>query len=162
MLLLLLTFLVASCATTLFGYVAHLLLHQPWMGRFNQAHLTHHDKLYPPSDFFSDTYRSAGKDNSVILFAILGIPLLLIPVLLFYFKAIGLFTMLFAMASMIGIGLLHDRVHDSFHLNNHWLKILPFYRKWLDLHYQHHVNVKTNYGIFLFVWDKLFKTYKEN
>lgn len=58
-----LTILIAFLATTLFGHVVHWALHQKWTGSVNQSHMTHHLKLYPPSDYLSDSYRHAGKDD---------------------------------------------------------------------------------------------------
>lgn len=155
------TFILVFIATTLFGHVAHWSLHQSWLGRFNLSHMTHHLKLYPPSDFMSDSYRDPGKDNTVYIFAMAGLPLLMTPIILWFFGIISLITMVFALAEMLLIGLMHDRIHDSFHIDQHFFNHLPLYKKWWELHYQHHVDMGTNYGIFTYFWDKVFKTYKE-
>jgi sterol desaturase/sphingolipid hydroxylase (fatty acid hydroxylase superfamily) len=56
---------------------------------------------------------------------------------------------------------LHNNMHDSFHIRKTFWHKFPFFQKLIKSHYQHHINMGTNYGIFSFFWDKLFKTYKE-
>lgn len=164
MLALLFIFLVTTVGTTFFGYWAHKSLHLKLMSLFSKSHTVHHDKLYPLSDFKSDTYRSAGKDSTVIFFALASLPVLAIPLLLALFGVLTLFQALFSVSLMLFIGWLHDYVHEAFHLNKHWLQKAPFVSKYFatleKLHYLHHVDETKNFGILTFVWDKLFKTMK--
>jgi hypothetical protein len=164
MLAVLITILFTYFFTTLFGYVIHWALHQPWAGRFNQAHMTHHLTLYPPSDFTSEKYRHAGKDNTVKTFAIASIPVILLPILLFWFGVLPLHIVIITVVLMVSIGLLHDHLHNTFHLTNHWLYRVPVIRlimdRWVQLHYIHHVDMQKNFGIFSFHWDHIFKTFK--
>lgn len=154
-----LTFLIAS----LFGYVVHRGLHQYWAGRFNKAHMTHHLSLYPPNQFLSDEYRSAGKDDSFRTFLLMAIPLIVLPCLLLLLKFITLGMMITAMVMMGIIGFLHSYLHDAFHIRNHFLERLPLlgkaFENWRRLHYLHHINLQTNFGIFCFWWDRLLKTF---
>lgn len=147
----------------LFGYIVHWSLHQTWSGNLNKKHMTHHLILYPASDYTSEQYRNAGKDNSVITFGLLALPLIAFPIILGVIGILPLsivFTILIVMGIM---GFLHNYLHDVFHIKNHFLNKIPvikhIFTRWNYLHYLHHVNMKTNYGIFLFHWDKLFKTY---
>lgn len=163
MVAILLTILFTYLFTTFFGYVVHWSLHQSWTGRFNQKHMTHHLKLYPPSDYLSDTYRQAGKDNTVVTFAMAAIPLVLAPLFLWW---VGLFSLGMMIASLLvmgSLGFLHDYLHDSFHIKNHFLSRWPvvkdIFKKWVDLHYLHHVDMGKNYGIFVFHWDHLFGSF---
>lgn len=150
---------------TFFGYWVHKFLHQPWMGRFGESHMTHHLKLYPITDYISDVYRHAGKNSTVFFFAAAGIPLLAIPVLLWFIGILSLFTLIIVIAEMLCIGWLHNYIHDAFHINNHLLTRIPLVKTWFaklsKLHFVHHEEMQKNLGIFLMSWDKLFKTYKE-
>lgn len=149
-------------STTFFGYWMHWMLHQDFFGKFHQSHMTHHLKLYPPNDFFSEEYRDAGKDSTFWFFLVAGAPLVFLPIVLFIFGYIGLFTGLFLLAETIALGLLNNYLHDSFHLKNHWLNFFSFFKKFVALHQHHHEDMGTNYGIFFFLWDKLFGTFKNN
>lgn len=165
MLFTLLTALITCIIVSFFGYVIHWMLHQPWAGFFNSSHMTHHTKLYPPEDFFSDTYRSAGKDSTVILFAIAAVPLVLAPLVLGFF---GLLSWSLVITVLVVEGLMgyaHNYLHDAFHIKNHLLTKIPvinkLFDKWVKLHYLHHVDMSKNFGIFTFHWDKVFKTFLE-
>ncbi len=160
----LLTIFISFIATTFFGYVVHWSLHQSWAGRFNQSHMTHHLKLYPPEDYTSDTYRSAGKDNTVITFAVASLPMIAFPIVLGLFGIIGWFLVATALFVELSLGFLHWYIHDAFHIKNHWMSRVPWlkdiFQVWNGLHYTHHVDMGTNYGIFVFHWDRLFKTFR--
>lgn len=159
LLAIILTFLV----TTLFGHVVHWCLHQPWLGAVNNSHMTHHLRLYPADDFTSEVYRNAGKDSTPKFFAVAAIPLVVTPIIL---AVLGVFTWpitLTVLAVEALMGFLHNYLHDSFHIKNHWLGRVPvlggIFHRWIELHYLHHVDMSKNYGIFTFFWDRLFGTY---
>ena len=155
------TFFIAS----LFGYVVHRSLHQSWTGRFHQAHMTHHLRLYPPEDYVSDTYRNAGKDNTVLIFGAAAIPLFAGVILLGVFGILPVSLMITALTVMVVMSFLHSYLHDAFHIRNHWLHRMPiigmWFSRWTHIHWLHHVRMGTNYGIFLFHWDHAFHTYWE-
>ena len=154
LLLIILTFFVI----TLFGHVTHWFIHQPMSGRFNKAHMTHHLKLYPASNYTSEKYRQPGKDSTVWIFAILSIPMMLLPWIAFGLGFVTLIQTIIVFTEMLVLGAAHDHIHDAFHIKGHWLyKFRPF-RSWNILHYRHHVNMKKNFGIFFFMWDRVFKT----
>lgn len=145
-------------AVSLFGYWSHRWLHNPRAGKAYKSHLKHHS-LYPISDYQSEVYRSAGKDNSGFLFAAMSIPVVALPIGLSYFGKISWGMTSFIVSEMIFLGWLHDYLHDDFHIEGHWLNRFSFFRKWGRLHRQHHKNVKTNYSIFSFIWDRVFQSY---
>lgn len=58
------------------------------------------------------------------------------------------------------IGYLHGYIHDSFHLTGHWLERFKHFSHLRALHFRHHFNMKINFGIFWFGWDRVFKTFK--
>jgi sterol desaturase/sphingolipid hydroxylase (fatty acid hydroxylase superfamily) len=163
MLAIFITALVAFFASSLFGHVVHWSLHQQWTGRLNQKHMTHHLTLYPPSDYQSEVYRSAGQDNTVITFTVAAIPLVLIPIVMGILGILPISLVITALIIMGVMGFLHGYLHDSFHIVNHFLTRIPgvkvIFGYWTRLHYLHHVDMQKNFGIFLFHWDRVFKTF---
>jgi sterol desaturase/sphingolipid hydroxylase (fatty acid hydroxylase superfamily) len=162
MLMVLFTLILVFIIVSLFGYVVHRSLHQSWTGRFNKSHMAHHLVLYPPSDYFSETYRHAGKDNTFITFAFASLPLLAFPWVLYGLGAISLPLAILIVAEMLLIGFLHDYIHMAFHVPSNWLNRFKAVQRWNKLHFQHHVEMQTNFGIFTFFFDKLFGTYNKN
>lgn len=146
---------------TFLGYAFHRIFHQPWSGRFYKSHMNHHLKQYPLNDFYSDKYRNSGKDNSVWLFAIAFSPLVAILVWSVVSGHVGILFGAMIAIEMAIVGWLNDSMHDSFHIRKTFWHKFPFFQRLIDLHYQHHVDMGTNYGIFSFYWDKVFKTFKE-
>lgn len=150
-------FICSFLITTFLGYWVHWALHQKWSGSFYEAHMNHHLKQYPALDFYSDTYRSAGKDNTVFLFLIIFSPILI---------GLGLFSFFFSpliglsvLISLLFFGIIHNYYHDQFHIKKSiWRKFSLFIR--LErLHMLHHINMNYNYGIIYFIWDKVFNTF---
>jgi sterol desaturase/sphingolipid hydroxylase (fatty acid hydroxylase superfamily) len=148
---------------TLFGHIVHWSLHQTWTGKVHDAHMTHHIKLYPPSDYLSKVYRQAGNDSTPKFFAMAGAPLVLIPIVLFYFGLMTLPVMIIILFVEGLVGFLHNYLHDAFHIEGHWLYrvygIRSLFAHWTAVHYLHHVDMGKNYGIFFFFYDRLFGTY---
>jgi hypothetical protein len=163
MLAILLTAIITFFISSLFGYVVHYGLHQKWTGRFNNAHMTHHLRLYPPSDYVSDKYRKAGKDNTLFVFGAAAIPLVALPIVLGISHLLPLALVITSLIVMVMMSFLHSYLHDAFHIRNHWLLSSPVigkvFARWVHIHWLHHVDMNTNYGIFLFHWDHVFKTY---
>lgn len=146
---------------TFLGYVIHWSFHQKWSGKFYKSHLNHHTKQYPASNFYSDVYRDAGKDNSVYLFMIVFSPLIITMLLLTITNTIPYLLGSIILAEMAVVGFLNNEMHDSFHIKGTMWEKLPFFKRLTDLHYIHHVDMSRNFGIFSFVWDKVFGTYEE-
>lgn len=138
-----------------FAYFLHKFIHNPIAGRLHASHMCHHEKLYPIESFISKEYRSPGKDNTVYTFAVaiavLGvICFILLPVL---WAAI-------LVSEFIFLGLLNNYLHDSYHIKDHILEWIPGFKRLRMMHYQHHIDMQTNLGIYTFVMDRLFKTYQ--
>ena len=151
------------CLTSLLGYIVHRLIHKPWTGALFRAHQAHHIKLYPPGRLISDDYLSAGKQSSVYTFIIAFTPFLITPVVLACLNVISIYDMISSLITMIVVGLIHDIVHDSFHVKKHFLsRIIPTYETMRRQHFIHHVNMKKNFGIYSFVYDRIFQTFKSN
>jgi len=163
MIAIILTALITFLVGNLFGYFVHKSLHAKWTGRFYQAHKTHHFKLYPPSDYVSDKYRNAGKDNTLFIFAAAAVPLFLLPIILGVFHILPLSLVITSLLIMSIMSFLHSYLHDAFHIRNHWLYKVPcikiLFARWVYLHWLHHVDTSKNYGIFLFFLDKRLSTF---
>ena len=148
-------------ATTLLGYVIHWALHQRWSGPLRKSHMAHHLVHYPPRDLVSDSYRSAGKDSAVYTFLLAFSPLLLLPIVLWLVGWVSLPVAVAAFFSMALVGLMNDIIHDSFHVRDHWLsRVYPGYESLRIGHFVHHRNMKRNFGIYSFAWDRVFRTFR--
>ncbi len=160
---LLVTTIIVYFATTLFGYVVHWSLHQKWMGRIRKTHLTHH-RLYHGNDYVSSVYRDAGEDNTVKLFILPSLVILAVPVVLYIVGIVPLYIMIVALAEMLALGYILNYLHDSFHIDNHFLPknkyIRPLFVKMSQHHFMHHNKVTKNFGICTDMWDRLFGTLK--
>ncbi len=158
-----LTVLITYVIVTLFGFIVHWSLHQPWVGKLNDAHMTHHLTLYPPEDFVSEKYRSAGKDSTVWTFALASIPLVAFPIVLALLGILSWHLAITVVVVELSLGFLHDYVHNAFHIKDHWMGRVPvlkdIFQVWVKLHYLHHVDMSKNYGIFTFHWDRVFRTF---
>lgn len=163
MLYILITAIIVFFLISFFAYIVHWSLHQKWTGNLNKKHMTHHLILYPPSDYQSDEYRKAGKDNTFVTFFIASVPLVIMPIVLGIIGLLPLSLVITALVVMAIMGFLHDYLHDSFHIKNHFLTRTPvlkvIFGYWNKLHYLHHVDMQKNFGIFLFHWDHIFNTF---
>ena len=156
MLTVFLTLLIGFFVGELLGYVIHRSIHHPFTGRLYQAHMTHHLKLYPTTDFYSEKYRSPGKDNTVFIFSAI---LLVICTLMFIFlptMIAGILT-----GEFLVLGLANDYLHDIFHIHPNWLEKYSWFQKLRQIHYVHHEDMSKNYGIFTFLGDRLFRTFRK-
>jgi sterol desaturase/sphingolipid hydroxylase (fatty acid hydroxylase superfamily) len=139
----------------LIGYTVHRLAHHPRAGIIHKAHMNHHNQQYPPTDYLSDTYRTAGNDSFTLYF---------IPVFL-AFGACAWFVLpwhlaLLSLATISIVSYLNDRCHSETHLKGSKLLRFRWFRRLRDLHYEHHVDHKSNFGIFSFNCDMLFGTWR--
>ena len=150
------TFVVVS----FMGQVMHWVLHQKWSGFMNETHMEHHLVLYPMGSLVSEKYKTAGKRSGTFVFTIALSPLLLTPFVLGLLGVLTWPTTLACFGLMVGYGLLNDAIHDSFHITRSVWRWWPGYKRLRRLHLLHHNDMTKNYGIFMFVWDKLFRTYQ--
>lgn len=157
----LLYFVVSSIFATFIGYWIHRAIHQPWARWFYVAHLDHHTKQYPENSFWSEKYRDAGKNNTVYLFVIICLPLILGIFAMMVYGVISWLLGSAFLSALVFWGLVHNYFHDQFHLfNKHWIKYNNFLKLEV-LHFRHHQDMGKNYGIVSFFWDKLFNTFSE-
>ncbi len=137
------------------GYGVHRIAHSPRGGALHRAHRVHHEQLYPPEDFLSDSYRAPpASDSSVVGFlpyvvALVGIGWLVLPA-----RLAAVLTLETAL-----VGWLNDQVHVALHLRGHWMERLPWFARLRALHWQHHRDTRTNFGIFSWAWDHVIGTF---
>jgi sterol desaturase/sphingolipid hydroxylase (fatty acid hydroxylase superfamily) len=155
-----LTCLITLVVSSFFGHWVHWSLHQHWTRKLNQKHMTHHEKLYPANDYLSLTYRDSGKDNTVFIFFVLSLPVILTPIVLGILGIISLPIVITAFLTMAAFSFASNYFHDAFHIRNHWINNFSMFRSWNTLHYEHHIDQNKNFGIVFFGWDRLFGVYK--
>lgn len=112
----------------------------------------HHNVLYPKDDLVSDKYRNAGKNNSVYLFVLPSLVILAIPIY---------FHLWYLVIEMLLLGWMHNYFHDATHIRNHYLNRFSLFRRWKQLHFKHHLDTSKNYGIFFFLFDRIFGSFWE-
>lgn len=145
---------------TLTGWVGHWGLHQKQLGPLAEAHQTHH-RLYPPGDYISKTYRSAGKADSLF---VLG-PLVGVAIGLYlgalYWLGFPWYAFAAVLVVSILVGVAHEWFHRAFHLEGHWMLRYWWFQRLRMLHFHHHVSDGVNLGIIWFGWDRLFGTFQK-
>lgn len=140
----------------------HWMIHQRWTGPLHRSHMDHHLEQYPPDDLLSEKYRYPAWYHSGPLLFLPGfvVVLLGIDAALWLVGAPGwsLWTFSAVMAVFAGV---NDYVHDNMHIRGHWLERFGWFNHWRVVHFQHHFNMRRNFGIVFFGWDRLFGTYKK-
>ena len=155
MLWILVTLVIGYLFTQFSGYMIHRALHWKALGRIQRSHETHHERLYPPDDYLSDKYRDVPLKDRAYWYYIppgllaAGTFLLLLP----------LHLAVIIMAEMLVLAWLNDWFHGKLHIRGHWLERFSLFRKWRDLHYQHHVDENVNNGIMSWFSDRILRTY---
>lgn len=138
------------------GYLIHKLLHWKRAGFLYNRHMTHHLRLYPIHDFMSPVYRSPGKDNTMYVFtAFIAIACILMFIFCPFWIA-AIFS-----AEFIFLGVFNDYVHDAFHVIAHPLEKYDSFLELRRLHFEHHVDMGKNYGIFSFIPDRIFRSFND-
>lgn len=136
------------------GYVVHKVLHCRWSGKAYKDHLHHHTSIYPPSDYLSEEYREPPLGSGQAKYYLVGLAVVASPLL---FLGIGYALAAFAMA--VGVLKLNAWMHDSLHIKGHRLERYGWFLSLRRLHFQHHIDVKTNLGIISFFPDIIFQTF---
>lgn len=160
----LLAAVVIACSyivASFFGWLVHWTIHQRWSGPLYRAHMKHHLELYPPGDLISDRYKYPKwyEAGTALFFPFLlcvfvvvagGLLLLGVPV----------WTVIVFIAVTCTYGALSDVMHDSFHLRKFWMQRSALYVRYRESHFVHHVNMRANFGIISFTWDRLMGTFR--
>lgn len=155
MLAILLTLTIGFFVGEAIGYFIHRMLHSPLSGMLHQKHMMHHLKLYPITDFYSEKYRSPGKDSTFFIFSAI---IFTASILMFIFLPLRM-AMPVSIEFLI-LGLINDYLHDIFHIHPNWLEKSELFQKLRSIHYQHHVDMGTNFGIYTFLTDRALGTFR--
>ena len=136
------------------GYMVHRLLHCTFMGKAYEDHYHHHCRIYPPNDYLSDEYREPPTGADQGKYYIAAFLVVCLPLLAWHW---GYF--LWAIVTSLAVLKTNAWVHDVLHIRGHYLERFRLFQWLREVHFQHHVDVHTNYGIFEFVPDLLFRTF---
>lgn len=144
----------------LVGYAAHWVLHRKWSGRLYRSHMAHHISLYPPWDLTSGEYRQAGRDSGALFF----VPVVS-AVMLSLFAAVAAagvpwWQVALLIVEAAAIGWAHDYVHEAMHVEGHRLERHAWFAEARRLHFIHHRSMRRNLGILMFLWDRVFRTFR--
>jgi len=122
------------------GYWIHRVLHDHRSGIMYRSHKTHHEKLYPPEDFLSKSYRNVPvKDRPIIYYGIAAV-----------FSSTAFFLLFPAVIAAVLTGMivfiawLNDWIHEKIHIKGHWLEMCNWFWKIRELHFHHHEDEKKN------------------
>lgn len=146
-------FVISWAAVDLIGYWLHRLAHRP--GSFLYGpHMTHHVQNYPARRFLSDDYRSSGSDSLAVWFA----PMFVIYCVICLLAAPWPLSLAFV-AGAAPPAIINSVLHDLTHIRRSIAWRCRPLRKYSIGHYAHHRNMRTNFGIATFLWDRIFGTY---
>jgi len=151
----------------LVGYLVHSLLHSGNVLWLHKMHMNHHINLYPFGNLRSENYRTPKHSRFLGLGIewIFPVTLVLLFTILFLivFGADVLRVMLFAASALVWASIFFSYMHDQFHLKSSLLLKGGLLRAWFsdrrELHDLHHLNMKKNYGITFFLFDRIFGTF---
>ena len=162
--------LFASCITLILGSLAghfvHWCLHQPFSRQFYISHLNHHLVQYTANNLTSwPKYRSSKIYSGWIWFTPPIAVFIIAIAAALHICGVSDVTVACVVLEAAAIGWLHGWLHDKFHTVRCMSESPRLYsQSWFTrlqwLHFQHHRNVRSNFGIIWFGWDKLFGTFK--
>lgn len=151
---LVLTAAVAFIVSEAVGFAIHRLAHWPKAGKIFRDHLFHHAKAYPPSRYLSESYIGDFKTSFVPFF----VPaFLVLNGAAFFALSLPMFLTFLVISSAVSC--LNVYLHDSFHIEGHPLRKFSWYRRLQEEHLVHHENVKRNFGIYFFFFDRVLGSY---
>lgn len=155
----LLNVLIAIVASFFFaeavGFFIHKLAHWPGSGKLFRNHLHHHAVIYPPENYTTKKYVANVRTSFLPVF----VPLFIVcNAVAWTFFSWPIALIFFLMSS--GVSLVSNYMHDSFHVENHWLDRFRWHRLLRELHHVHHKHTRKNLGIYMFLYDRLFRSFK--
>lgn len=152
----LLAVVMAYVTTNLLGYWTHRWLH----ATKTEARASHdyHHETYPVHDFWDEEYRHPPAEKEQIIFY--TVPGFIIVGLAFWLFSWQLAVTIIAATAVSGR--LNQYVHDSIHINGHWLERFSWFWRLRNIHMLHHyAPYKINLGILSFWPDRVFGSYVE-
>ena len=145
----------------LIAYLWHRFInHYGLLGdKIRVTHYCHHEETYPYDNMTSLEYQSSHDTWPWI------IPIVLfgyIPIYLYYKKYdIEYRLYIIYMLQLTMHVFFISYIHDSYHIDNHWLNDYGWYKENKIYHYIHHIDNK-NYGILTYIFDHVFGTFSGN
>jgi len=146
--------------TTALGHIVHWAMHQPWCGPLYIAHSDHHQR-YKKDSFTKSAYESSSSFIGfvIVFFIVAGIATVLTTLQIVTWKS----TSMFLLATAV-FAALTEIAHTAVHTDERKLpKIIAenfFFQRIKLMHIIHHANVKKNFGILVFIWDRILGTFK--
>lgn len=129
-------------------FAAHYLMHQRWTGPLWESHQLHH-RLYNPKHHTTDKFNPVGWKSfrfRAVIFVIVTAAI---------FSLLPLAMAVAVMTEVVVLAILTDSIHDATHTTEHPLARFAWFRRLQHLHWIHHTNVKKNFGVLTFFFDKL-------
>lgn len=151
MIVVILTFILSEAI----GYGIHWAAHKSWSGPLFRAHLVHH-AMYAPKVFEHVVYESKFRSSFAVWMAPVFVALLVIA-----FSVLPWPLAVVCFVTLVCNAAITDIIHQSFHVKNHWLRMLPVVRRGKVLHQLHHRHTQSNLGITCYVWDRVFGTFRK-
>ena len=137
------------CFTEFASLGIHLLGHHDIFNLWYRVHMDHHIHKHPTLYFLTKEYK-----RSFIRNAYFFIPVIVIIPLIHTLYDMTRFTYAILVINSIGLLLLADYIHDSFHKMDFFLENNFIFQNLRHLHYFHHKGtMKHNFGIMGFLFD---------
>lgn len=149
-------------AASFMGHTVHWVIHQPWSGPAYRGHREHHTLKYPPNDLLSKSYRKAKWYHTGTFLFLPGMIVFILAGSIFMsFLGCGWpeLTLFVVVLSLFGIA--NDYIHDATHVIDHPLETFAWFRNLREAHFIHHRDMKSNYGIVFYGWDRLLGSYRK-
>lgn len=159
--LFILVFLGSLIAASFLGHTIHWVIHQRWSGPGFRGHMEHHLQRYPPNDLLSKSYRKARwYQTGTFLFLPGMITFVLAGSVFLSYLGCGWGELALFVIMLGAFGIINDYVHDATHVIGHPLECFAWFRNIREAHFVHHRDLKSNYGIVFYGWDKVFGSYR--
>jgi hypothetical protein len=124
-----------------------------------------HTHLIPPVRNMHDIHHEDIKDEAHGDFLYVCLLLFLFLSMLIYFwysNIINLSILLIIYIPVVTVFVWNWWIHSAYHIENHWLNQYDWFKYDKKLHFQHHENPETNYGIATHFTDEIFSTFDYN
>jgi len=143
--------LLVAISAEVYGYFWHRLgAHSGYVPGIKETHEIHH--LLKLSD-----KHEANEDFVWILLLIITL-----QIILGLAVTVGIIPGLLAIVTILtltGVFIWNWWIHQSFHVDDHWLNQYEWFKHQKNIHYVHHNNPSMNYGVATHFCDKLFGTW---
>jgi sterol desaturase/sphingolipid hydroxylase (fatty acid hydroxylase superfamily) len=145
------THLVMSFGQTLIHYK---VAHHPMGGKIFRNHINFHHTHYSDAHLVSRTYLGDEGNTTPYFF----IPVFLVGGCAYFLLPLNLFVvMVIASAASFYAHVFFDK---EYHVEGSRLQRFAWFRRRQELHFVHHRQANSNFGVIHFFWDKILGTYR--